>query len=416
MARDFNGNTDDINFGAQTALSDLATVTTVAWVLSDGGNTSAPRIYSKTSGGGVGTDFQELNVAANNQRIRLLRHYSTTNCDVRSANDAIQLNTWTFIAAQDRGTSAAPRIFYGDETTLITEEASYNTQTTPVGTLTSESSEPSIVGNDQTEGTARGFSGGIAMCAVFDTTLSQADLQRLQRSPYSVWAAHANCQFLTLPGIRDNDLSSNLFTATVGGTTVIAGPRIPGPVFLYRPTIIVRPVSTATTVTASTVGSIVYTGVAGSVTRTVSASPAGIVWTGVAGTVTRTVSASPGSIVYNGVAGTATPTYTANPASYVWSGIAGTVSRTVTATTVGGVVWNGTAGSVQRLFTATTVGSYVWNGVAGTVTVGTVYTGEAAGTLEGGVSVQGVLEGTSSIAGVLETDPSRIDGTLATGA
>lgn len=188
-------------------------------------------------------------------------------------------------------------------------------------------------------------------------------------------------------------------------------------------------VAAGTTVTATTVASMVWTGVAGTVSRSVAASPGSIVWTGVAGNVSRSVTATAvgsivwtgvagsitrtvtaatvGSIVYNGVAGTVTTgtTVTATTVgSIVWTGIAGTVSRTVTAAGVAGVVYTGTAGAVARVMTGTGIAGYVWTGVAGTISTATM-----TGPLCGSVSIRPMLAGAA-------VGAAQLGGTASSGA
>jgi hypothetical protein len=113
-------------------------------------------------------------------------------------------------------------------------------------------------------------------------------------------------------------------------------------------------------------------------------------WTGVAGTVvmgSTTVNGTVGSALWSGVAGTvvlAGKTVNGTIGSALWTGVAGTVvmGGTVVNGTIGSALWSGVAGDVEvgaPIVVNGTIGTGLWSGVAGTVVLaGAVVNGAAA--------------------------------------
>ena len=131
-------------------------------------------------------------------------------------------STWQFVAFVDYGTSAGPKSYLGDETTVVVDDTT--SPTTPTSALRTGSKPFSLYNSGRSDLT-EGFAGDIAFFAVFDTALEIADMKAMQFNPVGFSLAnHANLEALYVPGVggtsnvydwSGNGLNSTSITGTL---------------------------------------------------------------------------------------------------------------------------------------------------------------------------------------------------------
>lgn len=180
MALDFtNAITDRVNCGSDVTLDDLLTGTYMVWVYPTAVNGTTRSIIHK---GAFGTGYRFLRMTNGDFFVGVRR--LTTNLRAESNTTPIGANSWQFLAGvhDTGGVNGDQRLFYGTLTSLVAEVGGYVTQTVGAGVVPSNAATDQMVGNNDTPNA--GFSGHIAIAAIWNRMLSLGELQAQQFRPH----------------------------------------------------------------------------------------------------------------------------------------------------------------------------------------------------------------------------------------
>ena len=178
MARTFDGTNDQIAFGSEAAIDDVAPWTAVALVRITGNVTDERQIINKMNSSYTGTMYiSAAGVGGNNNKIFCLRSGSTT-LVAESAVNALVVNTWRVIITSWDGALAStyPKIYACDLGGDIAE-LSYVSQSVLSGPYTDAASTLRIGARDPADATF--FAGGLAECAIWNRVLTADEMRAL---------------------------------------------------------------------------------------------------------------------------------------------------------------------------------------------------------------------------------------------
>ena len=178
MARTFDGTNDQIAFGSEAAIDDVAPWTAVALVRITGDVTAERQIINKMNSSYNGTMYiSAIGGGGNNNKIFCLRSGSTA-LYAESAVGALVVNTWRVIITSWDGAVAStyPKIYACDLGGDIAE-LSYVSQSTITGVLTDGAATLRIGARDP--GDATFFAGGLAECAIWNRVLTADEMRAL---------------------------------------------------------------------------------------------------------------------------------------------------------------------------------------------------------------------------------------------
>lgn len=180
MARTFDGTNDQIAFGSEAAIDDVAPWTAVALVRITGNVTDERQIINKMNSSYNGTMYISASGGGgNNNKIFCLRSGSTA-LYAESAVNALVVNTWRVIITSWDGSLAStfPKIYACDLGGSIAE-LSYVSQSALTGPVTDAAATLRIGARDPAD--ASFFSGGLAECALWNRVLTADEMRALGR-------------------------------------------------------------------------------------------------------------------------------------------------------------------------------------------------------------------------------------------
>lgn len=178
MARTFDGTNDQIAFGSEAAIDDVAPWTAVALVRITGNVTDERQIINKMNSSYTGTMYiSARGGGGNNNKIFCLRSGSTE-LFAESAVNALVVNTWRVIITSWDGALAStyPKIYACDLGGDIAE-LSYVSQSVLSGAYTDAASTLRIGARDPADATF--FAGGLAECAIWSRVLTADEMRAL---------------------------------------------------------------------------------------------------------------------------------------------------------------------------------------------------------------------------------------------
>lgn len=178
MARTFDGTNDQIAFGSEAAIDDVAPWTAVALVRITGNVTDERQIINKMNSSYNGTMYiSARGGGGNNNKIFCLRSGSTA-LYAESAANALVVNTWRVIITSWDGVLAStyPKIYACDLGGDIAE-LSYVSQAVLSGASTDGAATLRIGARDPADATF--FAGGLAECAIWNRVLTADEMRAL---------------------------------------------------------------------------------------------------------------------------------------------------------------------------------------------------------------------------------------------
>ena len=166
----FECNESHIDLGTGPALTELHERTYAAWIL--------PKSWGEMDEGRV------LSLGFNNsfgikgeyRGLLFRKHYAETNGLWRSAEGAVELGKWQFIAVTFDPASTKPPVFFVNGI-----ESPCEAYQEPKGNIMPEAGAPLTIGGDP--GDTRNFDGTISNIRVYNRVLSQIEIERLAEEP-----------------------------------------------------------------------------------------------------------------------------------------------------------------------------------------------------------------------------------------
>ena len=217
-ALNFNGTTDQVDFGSAASLDDMMPVTFMFIYRPTTLDTTFRYLWWKL---GTGRSY----ITHHDSDLEFARIYSGTNAFATSTGDILSANNWYVTFLVDGGAAVATRIYHAQLGSALAE-VSYGIQDTPTGTLTTDAAGSVLVGfRDST----RRFIGDIAVVAVWEEAFS------LDQCIAQYWRVSmtANSQLYSHLGFNGTgtqaDWSGKANGGTVTGTTVTSHAPIPQP-------------------------------------------------------------------------------------------------------------------------------------------------------------------------------------------
>lgn len=219
MARTF-GTGDEVNFGTNISKLSIAEYTILAWAFRTTGTMNDGRITNRASGTSAGhmqlTDNSQVLGGMRVGSLRLRQTFSTTAALARSVGaNFILLDEWAFYVGT-LDSSKVPRLFRSkpDESAMV--EATYDPQTTGVGTLLDKENEEFLIGNSGFA-TSQNWIGRLGNVSIYDRELSQNEMLSVKAG----MILEGQIFFAPIWGIAtpEPDLSPNPELGTVAGAT-----------------------------------------------------------------------------------------------------------------------------------------------------------------------------------------------------
>ena len=226
MARTFDGTNDQIAFGSEAAIDDVAPWTAVALVRITGNVTDERQIINKMNSSYNGTVYISASGGGgNNNKIFCSRSGSAT-LYAESAVDALVVNTWRVIITSWDGAVAStyPKIYACDLGGDITE-LSYVSQTAITGALTDAAATLRIGARDP--GDATFFAGGLAECAIWNRVLTSGEMRALGKGFAPAFFPRGRVFYCPLDGRTSTERNwAGTTHGTVTGAVYLEHPRI----------------------------------------------------------------------------------------------------------------------------------------------------------------------------------------------
>lgn len=207
MSRDFDGTDDNITWGSDATMDDLASWSILMWVRSDAGASAYDWILGKSTGS---DGWQVAKTFANNG-IDFIVFWSTLHGQWISADGTLPQNIWRHIAiVYSRSASTNDPVIYSDAVALSLTKAS-----TPSGTYVSDATGTAKNGEDS--GGGSDLDGAIACQALYSGILDAAAVNRAKW-----WGRPHGGPLLYTPFFTDKlaNEGSISVTGTATGTTV----------------------------------------------------------------------------------------------------------------------------------------------------------------------------------------------------
>lgn len=214
MARLFNGATDQVSYGSAASIDDMDPFTLFFVFRASTLDTTFRYLVRK----------QPLNLSLHDSIIECERGYATTSLSAVSST-TISTGIWYALFVVNGGAGVAPHLYLATLGGALAE-VSYTTQTTPVGTITTDAANSFVVGfRDAT----RRFVGDIALAVAWEEVLSIDACRRMLYRPSNT----ATSRLLSNLGwgTTDIDMSGLANNGTPTATTVSNHPPFLGAQF-----------------------------------------------------------------------------------------------------------------------------------------------------------------------------------------
>jgi hypothetical protein len=230
MARTFDGVDDQIAFGSEAAIDDVAVYTAFALIRITGNVVDERTVLSKfKSDYSAGKLFISLagNGVSNNKVFTLITT-SAGSIASESAADVLVVNTWRAIVTTWDGTvnvGPTPKIYAGTIGGAIAE-VSYTSQDDGSGLLTSLDASASLrVGTRDPLDTF--FAGGLAECALWNRVLTADEIRALGRGFAPAFFPRGRVFYSLIDGRHSPEINMAGTThGTVTGTTFLDHPPV----------------------------------------------------------------------------------------------------------------------------------------------------------------------------------------------
>lgn len=223
MARDFNGTSDRITFGASAA-EDLTVFTAVAWIQFASNFTAERQILAKTNASYQGKQFLQSQGTAQNDFQSFLGR-TTTDMVSRSTANALVAGVWNVVLATSDGTNA-PKLYVATMGNDLAE-VTYAVQQAGSGTFHDLSAANLMVGSRMPLDTF--WAGQVAEVGLWNRVLSAQEIQSVGRGYSPLFFPVGLVQYAPLKGVNSPEPRTGTGSATEGvltGTTGVAGPDI----------------------------------------------------------------------------------------------------------------------------------------------------------------------------------------------
>ena len=235
MARTFDGVDDQIAFGSESAIDDLAPFTASALVRITANVTDERQILTKMNSSFNGSMFITASGGGgNNNKIICIRSGSAV-LYAESAANVLTVNTWRVIITSWDGinTSTFPKIYACDLGATIAE-VSYVTQTAISGAISDAAATLRIGARDPLDATF--FAGGLAECALWNRVLADDEMRALGRGYAPAFFPRGRAFYSTLDGRTSPERNwAGTTHGTVTGTAYLEHPQVIYPTSLHMP-------------------------------------------------------------------------------------------------------------------------------------------------------------------------------------
>lgn len=226
MARTFDGVDDQIAFGSEAAIDDVAPFTSMAMVRITANVTDERQILTKMNSSFNGSMFiAATGGGGNNNKIFCFRSGSTP-LYAESAVNALVVDTWRVIITEWDGALAStfPKIFACDLGGVIAE-LSYVSQSTISGSISDGSATLRIGARDPLD--ASFFAGGLAECALWNRLISDDEKRALGRGFAPAFFPRGRVFYSPVDGRHSPEINMAGTThGTVTGTTFLDHPPV----------------------------------------------------------------------------------------------------------------------------------------------------------------------------------------------
>ena len=226
MARTFDGVDDQVAFGSEAAIDDLAAFTACALVRTTGDVTDERILLSKFTSGYVGTiHLGATGGGGNNNKI-----YTYVSGSIpwyaESAVNALVANTWRVVVATwAGGTAVAPKLWACTLGDAIAELSYTGTPTGGSGRNSDASATLRIGARDALDATF--FAGGLAECALWNRVLSADELNALGKGFAPAFFPSGRVMYSPVDGRSSPELNyAGTTHGTVTGTTYLEHPPV----------------------------------------------------------------------------------------------------------------------------------------------------------------------------------------------
>lgn len=227
MARTFDGVDDQVAFGSEAAIDNLAAYTACALVRITANITDERQILTKMTSGYVGSMYlTAVGDGSSNNRILTLGIMTGTDGYAESVAGALVVNTWRVVVATYAGVGiTAPRIYVGDLGSTIAEVSYLAGAHQGSGTKESDASATlRIAARDPLD---TFFVGGLAECALWNRVLSDGEIASLGRGFAPAFFPQGRVFYSKVDGRSSPEFNyAGTTHGTVTGTTYLDHPPV----------------------------------------------------------------------------------------------------------------------------------------------------------------------------------------------
>lgn len=225
MARTFDGVDDQIAFGSEAAIDDVAAFTAMAIVRITADITSEKQIFTKMNSSFTGKMFLACEGGGGNNNKVFVLVSGSANWDSRSAVNALAVDTWRVIISTWVNTTAVAPKLYGCNIGGSLAELSYTSQAGGSGVASDAAATLRIAARDPLDATF--FPGGVAECALWNRVLSLDEMAALGRGFSPAFFPNGRIAYCPVDGRHSPELNlADGSPGTVTGTTYLEHPPV----------------------------------------------------------------------------------------------------------------------------------------------------------------------------------------------
>ena len=225
MARTFNGTSDKVTFGSESAVDDIAPFTAVALIRPTANITDERQILTKMDASWSGSMYLTAYAAGGgNNKVVVVRSGSAP-LFTETAADVIVPSVWNVLVStwNGVGVSGLANVYTCQLGGVITE-TSYTSRTGISGAI-SDASPNIMVGARISDATF--FAGGIAECAIWNRVLTDGEIRALGRGFAPAFFPRGRVFYSLIDGRHSPEINMAGTThGTVTGTTFLDHPPV----------------------------------------------------------------------------------------------------------------------------------------------------------------------------------------------
>jgi hypothetical protein len=225
MALKFDNTTSDhVDHGSDASLDDLTAGSIMIWLWPNDVSNDFEGVCSKTESDGYNDGWSWYKMGADGTRLRFTYARAVSDQDVRMTTSSLSAQTW-HCCVVTFNTAGSPASYVGDLTTKLSDVS--DTVTAGSGSKVTDAAHPLRVGSTWDTTNYDPFGGRIALCSIWNTQLTLAQLQIQQYEIRRPIVAPGNCVFFCnyFGTGTQVDWSGNGSNGTV--TNATAAPHVP---------------------------------------------------------------------------------------------------------------------------------------------------------------------------------------------